>query len=86
VKAYTPTVASANTSSAVRQPPTETLGRSTLGPMPHMASPHVASTGGSVHVGMTGVKPIHSFDSGAMKMAITHETRSGGVPHMSMHP
>jgi hypothetical protein len=90
VKAYTPTVASANTSSAVRQAPPITVGRSMLegkmplssyghGPQP-TGNPHTASGPGAF------AKPMHNYDSGQMKMAATHETRNAAVPHVSMHP
>jgi hypothetical protein len=83
-KAYTPTVASSNTSSAVKTNMAQLQGTSPLqkfgsDPQPN-GNPHV-------RIGPQAFSsPMQKF--GASVASLTHETRNSvnGVPHINMHP
>jgi hypothetical protein len=86
MKAYTPEVASGNTSSPVRNP----FNMSLNGAKPLTTFHGGSAVGGTPH-SKAGVAsfatPMHAAAyNGAMAPKITHEQRSGGVPHISMHP
>ena len=85
MKAYTPTVASSNTSSPVKTNMASLNGSSPLqkfaaDPQPQ-GNPHV-------RIGPQAFSsPMHAAAyNGAMSPKATHETRQGGVPHINMHP
>jgi hypothetical protein len=89
MKAYTPEVASGNTSSAVKVPQVSSIKNSALGNSTPMVTPKMDNPSGSPHT--PGV--IKSFNTPSQPHLLSggvghvqHESRSGGVPHIPMVP
>jgi len=85
-KAFTPTVASGNTSSAVKQLPSPNINNSGLSSSSKAGLSHVSGPQrtGTASQPRSFAQPTHSY--GNSTIAVSHEQRSGGVPHMPMLP
>ena len=83
-KAYTPTVASSNTSS-----PVKTNMAQLSSPMEKVSAGAEANPNPHVRIGPQGfAQPSRVVSGGAMAPKATHETRNSanGIPHINMHP
>lgn len=85
MKAFTPEVASGNTSSSVKAPIAPSIANSPLkAPVSGVSGVQKTGSAASPRSQRTFTQPTHSY--GNSTISATHEQRTGGVPHMPMLP